>query len=257
VVDEFVGMKCHCVKSFIFEPKMKKMFRLVAIVVLLLVGINAFPQQKLVDTDLSKIPQKSIVDFIVKQQAADVLLFNEFHPSVTDSTNLGEFDTNCHVFKLDASPNTAWSYYLKSHPSEVWNGKVVSCGLIYSPGSEKIIYTNDDYDGIEVGQLFIVQLKVFGGIAKFPVAFIVTKINDNDKSITFSYVRSGESAGDQTIRLVDDGNGGTRIIHSSHHLTSNPLRDKTLYPIYHKKAIAEVHRNIRNMIKNSKKEVSH
>ncbi len=220
---------------------------------LLVCSFNGFGQARLSNVDFNRIPQKPIVEFIKQQQSNGVAYFRDFKPSVTDSTDIKVYDTNCHIFKLKVQTEVAWDYYLKSHPSEVWNGKVVSCGLIYSPVSEKIIYTNDKYEGLAVGQLFVVQLKVFGGIAKFPVTFIVTKIDDKEKSITFSYIKSGESSGDQTIQLVADGKGGTRIIHSSHHLTSNPLRDKTLYPIYHKKAIAEVHRNIRKMIFESRK----
>ncbi len=225
------------------------MYKYIFLVILIFNIVNVLAQPNLAEADLERIPQKTIVDFLVKQQAIGIVRFSEFQPSVTDTTDLSVFDTNCHRFRLNASPDEAWSYYLKSHPSEIWQGKVVSCGLIYSPISEKIIYTNDKYDGLEVGQLFIVQLKVFGGIAKFPVTFIVTKIDEKSKAITFSYIKSGESSGDQTIQLIDDGKGGTLIIHSSHHLTSNPLRDKTLYPIYHKKAISEVHLNIRNRIK--------
>jgi len=76
----------------------------------------------------------------------------------------------------------------------------------------------------------------------------VTKIDESKHAITFSYVSSGPSKGSQTIRLIDDGKGGTEIIHSSIHQTENVLRDKTLYPIYHKKAIKEVHRNIRKLL---------
>jgi hypothetical protein len=77
---------------------------------------------------------------------------------------------------------------------------------------------------------------------------MVTQIDERHHAITFSYVSSGSSKGAQTIRLTDDGKGGTNIIHSSIHQTENVLRDKTLYPIYHRKAIKEVHRNIKNIL---------
>jgi hypothetical protein len=105
------------------------------------------------------------------------------------------------------------------------------------------------YPGLETGQIFFIEMRVLCGLVKFPVCFMVTQIDESLHAITFSYVSSGSSKGAQTISLVGNGKGGTKIIHSSIHQTENILRDKTLYPIYHRKAIKEVHRNIKNILK--------
>jgi len=85
-------------------------------------------------------------------------------------------------------------------------------------------------------------------LIRFPVCFMVTQIDEINHSITFSYVSTGPSKGSQTIRLIDKEKGETEIIHSSLHQTENWLRDKTLYPVYHRKAIQEVHQNIANIL---------
>jgi len=77
---------------------------------------------------------------------------------------------------------------------------------------------------------------------------MVTQIDEIKHTIAFSYISTGSSKGSQTIRLIDDGNGETEILHSSIHQTENLLRDRTLYPVYHRKAIKEVHRNISNIL---------
>lgn len=214
----------------------------------LLLSILGYSQKRFSEIDFTRISQQTILSFISAQEKMGFTQFDQLLPSVSDTTNICTYDSNCHHFKLKALPEEAWRYYLASHPSRVWNGKVVSCGLIYSPDSDAIIYANDPYDSLCVGQLFFIEMRVFGGLAKFPVCMMVTKIDNLNRTITFSYINSGESKGSQTIQLTENGRGGTKIIHSSYHLTSNPLRDKTLYPIYHKKAISEVHRNVKRIL---------
>jgi hypothetical protein len=174
--------------------------------------------------------------------------FEDFQPSVTTQTDTSYFDFNVHRFSLPQPLSVAWNAYLTAHPAQIWQGKVVSCGLIFSPVTKRAIFPEDSYPGLETGQIFFIEMRILCGLVKFPVCFMVTKIDKNKQTITFSYVSSGPSKGSQTIRLIDNGKGGTGIIHSSIHQTENVLRDKTLYPIYHKKAIKEVHRNIRKLL---------
>jgi len=218
-----------------------------------LFSVVGFAQLKLSDVDTGKIQQKSIVNFLESQKEKGIECFDQFQPSISASTNIAEFDSNCHRFRLKVSTDEAWNYYLNSHPSKVWNGRVVSCGFIFEKNQQKVVFDSDPYSGLQTGQLYFIEMRVFFQLVKFPVCMMITEVDAENRKITFSYVESSDSKGDQTIQLVDDGEGGTLILHSSHHLTSNPLRDKTLYPIYHKKAISEVHRNIKGIIRNHKK----
>lgn len=218
-------------------------------IILFLMALAGQAQIRISEMNISQIKQKSIRNFIKNQIDSGLVYFEDFQSSVNAQTDTNKFDSNIHRFHLRQTPATTWNAYLTAHPAKVWNGKIVSFGFIYSPVNKLVIFPDDKYPGLETGQIFFIEMRVFWGLAKFPVCFMVTKIDKNQHSITFSYVSSGTSKGSQTISLVDDGKGETTTIHSSIHKTENVLRDKTLYPIYHLKAIKEVHQNIRNMLK--------
>jgi hypothetical protein len=205
-------------------------------------------QTRLSETDFNRIKQKSIRNFLKDQIETGIVYFEDFRPSVTALTDSSQFDSNIHRFQLQQTPAVAWNAYLTSHPAKVWQGKIVSCGFIYSQVSKQVIFPDDKYPGLETGQLFFIEMRVLFGLVKFPVCFMVTEINNNERTISFSYVASGTSTGSQTIRLVANGKGETDILHSSIHQTKNLLRDKTMYPIYHRKAIKEIHKNIKNIL---------
>lgn len=223
-------------------------FQKYILITLILVTSAVQAQTRLSGIDNSRVKQKSIRNFLKGQMETGIVYFEDFRPSVTAQTDTNQFDFNVHRFHLPQAVPIAWNTYKTSHPAQIWQGKVVSCGFVYSPVSERLIFADDKYPGLEPGQIFFIEMRVLFGLVKFPVCFMVTKIDESQHSITFSYVSSGSSKGAQTIRLVDDGKGETEIIHSSIHQTENTLRDKTLYPIYHRKAIQEVHHNIRNTI---------
>jgi len=223
-------------------------FQRYILIIFILTAFTTQAQTRLSDIDTSLIKQKSVRNFLKYQIEKGIVNFEDFQPSVTTQTDTSQFDFNVHRFRLRQTPEAGWNAYLTAHPAKIWQGKVVSCGFIFSPVSKRVIFNDDRYPGLEIGQIFFIEMRVLCRLVKFPVCFMVTKIDKNKQAITFSYVSSGPSKGSQTIRLIDDGNGGTEILHSSIHQTENVLRDKTLYPVYHKKAIKEVHRNIRKLL---------
>lgn len=222
--------------------------RLVAVILFVFLSVGLLGQVPLRSAKQLPNISKSIVEFIEWQQKNGIEYFDQLVPSITEATSLAEYDSNCHRFYLKISPEKAWEYYTQSYPFDVWKGKVVNLGLVFDKANQKIISNGDAYKKAEIGQIYFIEMSVFFQKVKFPVCMVITQVDEALKKISFSYVKSGESMGEQTIQLFDDGKGGTKILHSSHHLTTNPLRDKTLYPIYHKKAISEVHKNVKNKI---------
>jgi hypothetical protein len=202
-------------------------------------------QTRLSEVDTGRIAPKSIRRFLKQQEKLGMVWFEDFRPSVDETTDTNRFNLNCHRFHLRQSPATAWHAILTTPPSQIWQGRTVSCGFIYSPGSQRVIFPGDNYPGLEPGQIFFIELRILFGLVKFPVGLVVTKVDQGQRTITFSYVSSGPSKGAQTIRLVDDGKGGTEIQHSALHQTGNVIRDRALYPIYHRQAIGEVYRNLK------------
>ena len=223
-------------------------FQRYILIIFILMTYASQAQTRLSDTDTSRIKQKSIRNFLKSQIDSGVVNFEDFKPSVDERTDSSQFDSNIHLFRLRQAQAPLRQAYLTAHPATVWQGKIVSCGFIYSPVSKRVIYPDDKFPGLETGQIFFVEMRVLFGLVKFPVCFMVTQIDESKHTIAFSYVSSGASKGAQTIMLTDDAKSGTKIIHSSIHQTENILRDKTLYPIYHRKAIKEVHQNIKNIL---------
>jgi hypothetical protein len=223
-------------------------FQKYILITFILMTSVARAQTRLNEMDTNRIRQKSIRQFLKSQLDSGIINFEDFKPSVDAQTDSSQFDSNIHRFNLQQTPAVAWNTYITAHPAKVWEGKIVSCGFIYSPVSKRVIFPDDKYSGLETGQIFFIEMKVLFGLVRFPVCFMVTKIDEAQRTIAFSYVSSGSSKGSQTIRLDEDGKGGTNIFHSSIHQTENILRDKTLYPIYHRKAIKEVHHNIKKIL---------
>lgn len=220
---------------------------LLFIVAILLLNHPAIGQTPIRDFNPQKVGQKCIRKFISKQQKYGITCFEDFTPSVVSTTDTTEFDSNVHVFYSGHPLNETWEAYLKGHPSQIWQGRTVSCGMVYDPTNQQIIYTDNLFTGLKAGQLFFIEMKIFGGLIHFPVSFMVTGVDETRHEIRFSYVSSGSSKGAQVIRLIRSGNN-TQIIHSSIHQTMNKLRDRTLYPIYHQKAIRQVHHNVKKQI---------
>lgn len=223
-------------------------FLFFSIVGLFISFLSTEAQTRLSKTDFSRIRQKSIRNFLKDQMELGIVNFEDFQPSVTVQTVTNDYDSNVHQFQLEQPLDSGWKAYLTAHPATVWQGKVVSCGMVYSQAKKKLFFPDDQYSGLEVGQIFFIEMRIFFRMIHFPVCFMVTNIDENLRQITFSYISTGSSKGAQTIQLIDSGKGSSQIIHSSIHQTENKLRDRTLYPIYHKKAIAEVHQNVQQYL---------
>lgn len=218
------------------------------LIIFILITFAGHAQTRLSDIDASRITQKSIRQFLRTQIEKGIVNFEDLNPSVTEQTDTSQFDFNIYRFRLEQPMSESWNAYLKIHPAQIWQGRITSYGFIYSPVKKQVIYSDDKYPGLEIGQIFFVEMRIFCGLIRFPVCFMVTQIDEIKHAITFSYISSGSSKGSQTIRLIDNGKEKIDILHSSFHKTENGLRDKTLFPVYHKKAIKEVHRNIANML---------
>jgi hypothetical protein len=221
------------------------------LIIFILISLVGQAQTRLSDIDISRIHQKSIRKFIKDQMERGIETFADFRPSVNGNIDSSRFDFYRHLFSLQQTPAKAWNTYKTAHPDKIWNGKVVSFGFIYSPKNDEIIFQKDAWPGLEPGQLFFLEFRVFCGLYRFPVCFMLTKIDEPTRTILLSYVASGSSTGYQSISLIDNGKGDTEIIHSTIHQPRNILRDKIFYPFYHKKAIGKVHRNIRRIMESN------
>lgn len=227
-------------------PRSQKFF----VIVFVLISFTCQSQTRLSDIDTGRIKQKSIRIFLKNQMGKGIVNFEDFRPSVDEKTDSSQFEYYESHYFLRQTQATAWNAYLTIHPAKVWQSKVISYGFIYSPIQKSVIFSDDTYPGLEPGQLFFLEFRLLAGLVRFPICLVVTRINRIKHEISFSYVDSGPSKGSQTILLKNTGSNETNIIHSSIHKTRNFLRDKIFYPIYHRKAVGEVHRNIKKLLGN-------
>lgn len=246
-------MKAYSGSLFVFtfaaiKTLMKSAPRIILSIFFCFCFSSGYSQTKISSLDISRIEQKSLRKFVNELETRGIIYFEDLHPSVDSRTDSSSFDSNCHYFRSKNAIGEVWNAYLNAHPAKIWNGHVVSLGFIYSPTEKRFIFQDDTYSGLGVGQIFFIEMRVFFGLVRFPVSFVVTTVSEKSHTISFSYISEGLSKGAQTIRLSLLGPELTEIVHSSIHQTANVLRDKTLYPIYHKKAIGEVHRNITKFI---------
>jgi hypothetical protein len=225
----------------------QSMLRIFQLVIFVLIFIASQAQTHLTDINLKRIKQKGIRTYLKNQMEIGMMNFEDFRPSVNEQTDSSQFNSYKSHFYLKQTPATAWKAYLTIHPAKIWQGKVISYGFIYSPNQKSVIFNDDSYPGLEIGQVFFIEMRLLFGIVRVPICMVVTEINTVKHEISFSYIDSGPSKGSQNIRL-ENNNNGTNIIHSSIHKTSHVLRDKIFYPIYHRKAVGEVHRNIRKLM---------
>ena len=92
------------------------------------------------------------------------------------------------------------------------------------------------------------NLKLLNGLYNLPVAFEITKIDEGNKMIEFSYLKGGKARGAQVIQLMSTDRGYTKVVHKSYVQSHSKFRDKYLYPYFHNKIINEFHGNMRRLI---------
>jgi hypothetical protein len=114
------------------------------------------------------------------------------------------------------------------------------------------MYGNEhDFTRIDTGQVFYINLRILGGLYNLAVGLEIINIDPVNKSITYSYVKGGKSRGEQTIHFIPTIKGYTEIIHQTAFKSDSYLRDRYLYPYFHKIAINEFHRNMKKCVHKS------
>jgi len=95
---------------------------------------------------------------------------------------------------------------------------------------------------IELNTIFQLNLRC-GGILNIPVEFEITRIDEQNKTVEFSYGADNKSKGRQVLRFVDNGSE-TLVMHYSYFKSDSKARDKFLYPFFHEKCMDEFHQGM-------------
>lgn len=214
-------------------------------------SIHGLSQNKLIDVNLNLIKHKKVRRFICHQQEENIESFYDIHPTLLKDQIPLDFKRQDITYTVKEDINTVWNYYLTISPAESWDGKRVSFGVLFSKNPEQIIYSGGRFSAIDTGQVIYLNLKILKGIYNLALAFEIISIDVKNKIIEFSYIEGNKSRGKQRLQFFKTDNGRTKIIHSSFFKSDSKIRDRILYPFFHKRATNEFHKNMRRIIKSN------
>ena len=204
---------------------------------------------QLKDIQFDKIQQNDVKNLIGKQMAKGVLSFDDLRETYFLGEDISEHKIHIKEFFINGHLEIVWKHYTTANPSDVWNGDMISFGLMVSSDSNEIVYPGENYIGAKPGQVFYVSLKIFGGLINLAVSHKIIGVDHDKKMMTLSYVEGGETVGKQEIQLSENPDGGTKITHTTFYKGQPGFREKWLYPYFHTRAITEFHANLRNSYK--------
>lgn len=206
-------------------------------------------QLQMRDIRFDKIRQNDVKNLIKKQMTNGVLSFGDLRETYDPGVDLSEHKIHVKEYFINGPLDKVWKHYTTANPSEVWNGEMISFGLMVSGSPHEIVYPNEKYSGAKPGQVFYVSLKIFGGLINIAISHKIIGVNHDEKIMTLSYVEGGETEGMQKIQLTQSKEGTTKITHTTYYKGRSAFREKWLYPWFHSKAIDEFHANLRNSFK--------
>ena len=197
---------------------------------------------------LDRIPQKSIRAFIQAQLKNNVSSISDLKSTYTKGDDLSKFLMHQEDYKVPHSLEIVWKHYITANPSEVWNGNMLSFGLMVSKNDGEIMYVDEEYSAAKVGQVFYINLNILGGIIKLPVAHEIIAIEPLESYFELSYIEGRKNIGMQRIAFSESNDGNTEIVHTTYYKSDSNFRDRYIYPFFHAKAIGEWHQNMADSI---------
>ncbi len=199
--------------------------------------------------DLGKIPYKKVRKYIAERKIDQMNDFSLIHASCKKETIEPDFNASQVVFYLPYDRIEVWNYYRNIDPLKTWNRKSIGFGLKISKSANYVTYINNATPiRVDTGQVYFLNLRLLFGLSNIPFAFEIINIDETRKVAEYSYIDNNKARGKHVIEFIDNGNGGTIIVHRSYFKSESSFRDKFLYPIFHKKFIKEFHRNMRQTI---------
>lgn len=223
------------------------------IILFVLINYIGFSQAKLNDIDFNLIPQRKIKEFIKMQINRNQIYFDDIKASCNNKKDIQGFYYQEKQFIINDNISKVWHGYLYANPSYSWQGDILSFGMLLSKKSNTITYKNQNYRGIELGQVFYVNLRLWHGIYNLAAVFELTDIDSEKHKIEFSYINGNITQGKQIIEFKAIDKHKTLITHYSFFKSQSAFRDKFLYPFFHSRVVNEFHKNMNQLIKNDLK----
>lgn len=165
-------------------------------------------------------------------------------PTCYTEENAENFHLHQKKYIVNHAIDKVWKAYNEIPPALAWSGRRIKFSFCFNSINEEISYLNDEYTGLEEGQLIFLEIKVGLGLVKLAVTHQVNNINHAAYSMKFCYVQGGKAAGSQLLQLVKLGDNQTEVVHNTYYKSDSDFRDKKLYPIVHERIINEFHKNV-------------
>ncbi|HEY5917711.1 MAG TPA: hypothetical protein VIU13_09935 [Chryseolinea sp.] len=199
----------------------------------------------LLEVDYERVRQKTVKKFIADFCLTNPTGLTDMRPECYNPALESTYHVHRKTFLIRSGVDCVWNAYKTIHPKEAWTGAMVSFGVQYSRMKNIINYVNDDYAGMEKGQIIILNLRLLWGGLNIAVAHEVSEVNEQKKLIKLCYMRGGASEGSQIITMQETNEGFTEVLHKTFYKSKSNFRDTTLYPRLHTKAITEFHLNVK------------
>jgi hypothetical protein len=202
--------------------------------------------QKIDRIDLSNINQRQVREYIKSRSIDRMDDFSLIHTSWKKGLKESEFHTDRRTFYLNRNLSDVWNGYRHANLIKSWSRHYIRFGLLIAKNSNSVVYTKTLlYPDLDTGQVYFLNLRILKGLLHVPVAFEIINIDPVAQKMEFSYLDDNKSLGKQTLQFFNDGDGRTKIVHTSLFRSNSRLRDALLYPYFHHKFIREFHRSIR------------
>ena len=199
---------------------------------------------------LDDVRQKTIREYVRNKGLFVSSDFDKLKTTCYRPSEIETYHVHSKTFRVEADLEHVWGTYLSISPEDTWRCRTVSFGFMYCKKSKTISYAQDAYGGLREGQILFLNVGLFWGLVNIAVAHQITRIDQREKYIEFSYIEGGETEGSQRLTFTKAPDGLTEIEHKTTYRgkTKSPFREKTLYPILHGKVIAAFHRNVKQKV---------
>jgi len=227
---------------------LKKTVKYLILLSFIAISSLSYAQQRLDGIEFERIPQRTVRKYIARQIEEGKFHFDDIHPSCTKGQDLSSFREKVMTFFLDGNLQDIWQGYTSANPTLSWNGRTISFGVLLWKYPGQVFYDHDQILGVDTGQVYYLNLNLLMGVFNLPVAFEMITVNPIDKIIEFSYLDGNKSVGVQQVRFIDFGDDQTEIIHTSYYKSGSYIRDKFMYPYFHKRIVKDFHHNMQKLL---------
>jgi len=214
---------------------------------MLLPGLT-FAQTSCDSIDLKRIHHKAVRNLVLKERVKTRKDFQSITTACYQAEDSVSYCMNRTTYIVKAHIGKVWEKYANVTPLKAWSGRTIKFGFLFSKPANRFIYAENANEPIQVGNIIYVNLRLLKGIKNLGVAFEITRLDADSKTICLCYLQDGVSVGSQEIESTEMQNGNTLITHVSHYRSHSAFRDRELYPHFHEKFVGEFHQNILQQI---------